>query len=187
MPELIDFSCEGSSKASLAKLLRSMGDELGYPLTITVSDGEGGTISNVPNAGVTIVVNVPHGANRNGIPPGYIIRGPFVHKEAVFDNTVDPPVLVTPAITSPNWHIDVRLSGPAADRDRDNDGVNEITRSTLKAWIERTGATLQRAGLNPDHTGNITYYEKTLSGGDWVRLYVNLVRPKHEFFGGRRI
>jgi hypothetical protein len=134
---------------------------------------------------VSIVVNIPPGADGSGIPEGYHLRGPFVHKAVVLD--VDGVTVITPAVTSINWHIDVRLSGPAADLDRDNDGVDEITRSKIKTWLTTVGTELTRASLNPDHVGLITYYERTLAGGDWVRLYPNISSPKHAFFGGRSL
>ena len=174
MPEIIDFSLEGSTKLSLAKALGEMGTQIGYDLI----DG-----NNVPREGVTVIVNIPPGSDATGIPEGYHLRGPFVHKPTVFDT--DGETVLTPAVVSTNWHIDVRLSGPAADTDRDNDGVNEVTRSKIKTWLVAIGAEQSRAGLNPDHVGSITYWEKTLAGGDWVRLYPNISFPKHEFFGGR--
>lgn len=173
--ELIDFSLEGSNKASLLKALTAFGNQILYDLIDE---------NNVPTAGVTIVVNVPPGSDTSGIPDeGYHIRGPFVHKPTVFD--VDGETVLTPAVTGTNWKLDIRLSPPASNFDRDGDGVDEISKSKIKTWMKDTGVETVRSGLNDDHPGSVTYYEKSLAGGDWVRLYWNVVFPKHEFFGGR--
>jgi hypothetical protein len=174
--EIIDFALEGSSKASLAKALRALGNQLGYDLIDPVD--------NTPRLGVDIVVFVPPGANTSAIPEGYHLIGPFPHKRGVYDEfgvEIEAPVL------GANWFLDVRLSPPASDLDRDGDGVDEITKSTLKTWMKNTGVETVRASLNPDFPPTVTYYEKALAGGDWVRLYWNLIAHKHEFFGGRQI
>jgi hypothetical protein len=174
MAETIDFSLEGSSKAALAKALVAMGNQLGYDLIDE---------NNVPNPGLTIVVNVPAGSTTAGIPEGYHFRGPFVHRPGVYDENgleLEAPIL------SPNWVLDIRLSDIPGLMDRET-GIDEVEKSKLKTWIKNTGAVLVRAGANTDHPGNISYYQKDLTSGDWLRLYYNVSFPKHEFFGGRSL
>ena len=172
--EIIDFALEGSSKAALLKAFTALGNQLGYDLI---------DANNELRPGVDAVVFVPPGANTDAIPESFHLIGLFVNKRGVYDEDgleIEAPVLST------NWMLDMRLTFPASNFDRDGDGVDEISKSHLKQWMRDTGTEVNRASDNPDYPGTVTYYEKTLAGGDWVRLYWNLLAHKHEFFGGRK-
>ena len=173
---IIDFSLEGSSKAALAKALVALGNQLGYDLI---------NENNVPTAGVAIVVNVPVGKTTAGIPEGYHFRGAFLHRPGVYDETTG--VELEAPIQGLNWNLDIRLSNIPGLLDRETGGIDEVTKSKLKTWMKNEGSTIVRGGINTDFPSDISYIEKTLSNGDWLRLYYNVVFPKHEFFGGRRL
>lgn len=177
----VDFGLEGSSKASLVKALTWMGNQIGYALI----DGD-----NVPTAGVNIVVFVPPGKDTSGIPAGYHFVGPFPTKRGVYgEGSPDGEIveLVAPVL-SPNWMLNVRLSSPAWEFDRDNDGVDDFSKSTIRAAIKSTGAEKIRSSENDDFPGNVTFWEKELDPGsptgDWVRLYWNISQWKNIWFGG---
>ena len=172
---IIDFALEGNRKAALLVGVRALERQLQW----TLLDAE-----NRPTRYVTIVVHVPQGASTAGIPDGFILRGPLVHRDAVRDDEGNE---VEPAVLSTNWHLDIRLTGPAADLDRDNDGIEEVSRSKIKTWIKEHADNIvtspTRASLNSDYPDPVLYYEKTLEGGDWIRLYPHLKHPKLHFAG----
>ena len=178
----IDFGLESNSKAALRKALNWMGNQIGYDLLDE---------NDVPRAGVNIVVFVPPGKTTAGIPEGYHFIGPFPHKRAVFaegspDGDLD---LVEPAVLSPNWVLNVRLTEPALTFDQDEGSPEDFgfSKSKIRRAIRDTGAELVRPSENDDHPGNVTYWQKDLDPGspsDWVRLYWNISQWKNIWFGG---
>jgi len=69
------------------------------------------------NRGIIVITN-----NVEVIQPGFSVDevGNVVLTPAVYDNTVFPPVLVTPETRDTWWTVQVRLSGAQEDNDADN-------------------------------------------------------------------
>lgn len=178
----IDFGLEGSSKAALVKALNWMGSQIGYDLIDE---------NNVPRAGVNIVVFVPPGKDPSGIPDGYHLIGPFAHKRAVYaagspDGDID---LVSAAVLSDNWVLNVRLTEPAItfDQDEGSPESQPFSKSKIRRRLKEVGAELIRSSENDDHPGNVTYWQYELDPGspsDWVRLYYNISAWKNIWYGG---